>query len=206
MPRPARMVPVRSIRTAASRVSMASDTTRPACRVRASTRPSDAHRCDVLAGMGPAGPGERPQIARNRALLPPRLARITPRMAAQDWLASYRDLAYLGAVLDGIATRSPRIRSIRLLSVGRTIKGVKDHRGLPERDVVRRTVFPLQGLHIDEEGPFCASKITIQERLPGFHEVRLDHQPVGPTLVGQLLRPVTAVPLSVHHRAGQHLV
>ena len=48
-------------------------------------------------------------LARHRALLPPRLARIAPRMAAQDWLGSYRDLASLGASLDGIATRSPRI-------------------------------------------------------------------------------------------------
>ena len=47
-------------------------------------------------------------LARHRALLPPRLARIAPRMAAQDWLGSYRDLASLGAALDGIATRSPR--------------------------------------------------------------------------------------------------
>lgn len=47
-------------------------------------------------------------LARHRALLPPRLARLAPRMAAQDWLASYRDLEALGAALDGIATRSPR--------------------------------------------------------------------------------------------------
>ena len=47
-------------------------------------------------------------IARHRALLPPRLARIAPRMIAQDWLGSYRDLDTLGAALDGIATRSPR--------------------------------------------------------------------------------------------------
>ena len=47
-------------------------------------------------------------LAHHRALLPPRLARIAPRMAAQDWLASYRDLDALGAALDGIATRSLR--------------------------------------------------------------------------------------------------
>lgn len=47
-------------------------------------------------------------IVRHRALLPPRLARIAPRMAAQDWLGSYRDLDALGFTLDRIATRSPR--------------------------------------------------------------------------------------------------
>ena len=45
----------------------------------------------------------------NRALLPPRLARIAPRMAERDWLGSYRELDALGDALDGIATRSPRI-------------------------------------------------------------------------------------------------
>ena len=48
-------------------------------------------------------------LARHRALLPPRLARIAPRMAAQDWLGSYRDIDSVGAALDGIATRSPRV-------------------------------------------------------------------------------------------------
>lgn len=47
-------------------------------------------------------------LAGRRALLPPRLARIAPRMAAQDWLGSYRELDALGAALDGIATRSSR--------------------------------------------------------------------------------------------------
>ena len=47
-------------------------------------------------------------LTRHRDLLPPRLARIAPRMIAQDWLGSYRDLDALGAALDGIATRSPR--------------------------------------------------------------------------------------------------
>ena len=47
-------------------------------------------------------------LARHRALLPPRLARIAPRMTAQDWLGSYRNLVSLGVALDGIATRSPR--------------------------------------------------------------------------------------------------
>ena len=48
-------------------------------------------------------------LAHHHVLLPPRLARIAPRMAAQDWLGSYRDLDALGSALDGIATRSPRI-------------------------------------------------------------------------------------------------
>ena len=47
-------------------------------------------------------------LARHRALLPPGLARVAPRMAAQDWLGSYRHLDAAGAALDGIATRSPR--------------------------------------------------------------------------------------------------
>ena len=47
-------------------------------------------------------------LARHHALLPPRLARISPRMIAEDWLGSYRDLEALGRALDGIATRSPR--------------------------------------------------------------------------------------------------
>ena len=47
-------------------------------------------------------------FARHRALLPPRLARIAPRMTAQDWLGSYRNLGSIGVALDGIATRSPR--------------------------------------------------------------------------------------------------
>ncbi len=47
-------------------------------------------------------------LARHRESLPPRLARIAPRMAGQDWLGSYRCLEAVGAALDGIATRSPR--------------------------------------------------------------------------------------------------
>ena len=47
-------------------------------------------------------------LARRRDLLPPRLARLAPRMISQDWLGSYRDLDALGAALDGLATRSPR--------------------------------------------------------------------------------------------------
>ena len=40
-------------------------------------------------------------------------------------------------------------------------------RGLPEGDVVRRTVFPLQGLGIDGEGLLSALHIAVHERLPG---------------------------------------
>ena len=48
-------------------------------------------------------------LARHHPLLPPRLARLAPRMIAEDWLGSYRDLDALGAALDGIANRSPRV-------------------------------------------------------------------------------------------------
>ena len=47
-------------------------------------------------------------LARHHAMLPPRLARIAPRMIAQDWLGAYRDLDAVGAAFDGIATRSRR--------------------------------------------------------------------------------------------------
>ncbi|SDI31700.1 Acyl carrier protein phosphodiesterase [Pseudomonas delhiensis] len=40
--------------------------------------------------------------------LPERLARIAPRMAAQDWLGSYRDFAVLQDVLAGMARRLSR--------------------------------------------------------------------------------------------------
>ena len=43
------------------------------------------------------------------AQLPPRLARIAPRMAAEDWLGSYANLAALGQALDGIASRRASI-------------------------------------------------------------------------------------------------
>ncbi|WP_295466360.1 ACP phosphodiesterase [uncultured Pseudomonas sp.] len=40
--------------------------------------------------------------------LPPRLARIAPLMAQQDWLGSYRDFAVLERVVDGMARRLSR--------------------------------------------------------------------------------------------------
>jgi acyl carrier protein phosphodiesterase len=40
--------------------------------------------------------------------LPPRLAHIAPRMAAQDWLGSYRDFAVLEQVLWGMSRRLSR--------------------------------------------------------------------------------------------------
>ncbi|KAF1052379.1 MAG: Acyl carrier protein phosphodiesterase [Stenotrophomonas maltophilia] len=40
--------------------------------------------------------------------LPERLARIAPRMAAQDWLGSYRDFAVLEDVLTGMSRRLSR--------------------------------------------------------------------------------------------------
>ncbi len=40
--------------------------------------------------------------------LPPRLAMIAPRMAAQDWLGSYRDFAVLEQVLRGMQRRLSR--------------------------------------------------------------------------------------------------
>lgn len=45
--------------------------------------------------------------------LPERLALIAPRMAAQDWLGSYRDFEVLGQVLSGISRRLSRRRAGR---------------------------------------------------------------------------------------------
>ena len=45
----------------------------------------------------------------HRDRLPGRLHHIAPRMAAQDWLGSYARLEGLGATLDGISRRSPRV-------------------------------------------------------------------------------------------------
>ena len=64
---------------------------------RHSAAPLDAFTARVYAAL-----------AGGRELLPPRLARIAPRMIAQDWLGSYRDLDALGAALDGVAARSRR--------------------------------------------------------------------------------------------------
>lgn len=45
---------------------------------------------------------------RNASPLPERLARIAPRMAAQDWLGSYREFAVLREVLGGMSRRLSR--------------------------------------------------------------------------------------------------
>lgn len=47
-------------------------------------------------------------LARNHHLLPIDLARIVPRMAAHDWLTSYRDRAAVDTALQRIATRLSR--------------------------------------------------------------------------------------------------
>jgi acyl carrier protein phosphodiesterase len=44
----------------------------------------------------------------NEAVLPERLALIAPRMAAQDWLGSYRDFAVLEQVITGMGRRLSR--------------------------------------------------------------------------------------------------
>ena len=45
----------------------------------------------------------------NRERLPGRLHRIAPRMAADDWLGGYADLAGIAAALHGMSLRSPRV-------------------------------------------------------------------------------------------------
>lgn len=45
---------------------------------------------------------------RTASPLPERLARIAPRMAAQDWLGSYREFAVLREVLGGMSRRLSR--------------------------------------------------------------------------------------------------
>ena len=47
-------------------------------------------------------------LAARRAELPPRLAAIAPRMAAQDWLGSYAHRSSVDRALHGIATRLSR--------------------------------------------------------------------------------------------------
>lgn len=47
-------------------------------------------------------------VADREAELPPRFARLFPRMRSMDWLASYRDPASVGAALDRMATRLTR--------------------------------------------------------------------------------------------------
>ena len=48
------------------------------------------------------------QVLANEPQLPERLAFIAPRMAAQDWLGSYRDFEVVGDALAGIARRLSR--------------------------------------------------------------------------------------------------
>ena len=48
------------------------------------------------------------QVLLQEPQLPERLARIAPRMAAQDWLGSYRDFAVLQQVLAGMQRRLSR--------------------------------------------------------------------------------------------------
>lgn len=50
------------------------------------------------------------RLLEQRADLPVTLARITPRMVAQDWLGGYRDFAVLEVVLDGMRRRLSRPR------------------------------------------------------------------------------------------------
>src|SRR5690606_28511149 len=47
-------------------------------------------------------------LARHRDALPPRLQAIAPRMAAHDWLGSYRKRESIDAAVRGIATRLSR--------------------------------------------------------------------------------------------------
>ena len=76
---------------------------------------------------------------------------------------------------------------------------------LSEGDVVRRPVVPLQRPGIDGKRFLCTLQVTADERPPGLHEVGLDHQPVGPALLGEFLRPVPAAPLPVHDGTRQQL-
>lgn len=48
------------------------------------------------------------QVLRNEAELPGKLAVIAPRMAAQDWLGSYRDFTVMEQVIEGMSRRLSR--------------------------------------------------------------------------------------------------
>jgi acyl carrier protein phosphodiesterase len=48
------------------------------------------------------------QVLAAEPALPGRLAFIAPRMAAQDWLGSYREFAVLGQVIEGMSRRLSR--------------------------------------------------------------------------------------------------
>ena len=78
-------------------------------------------------------------------------------------------------------------------------------RGFPEGDVIRRSILPPQRFRVDGEGLFRTLHVAAHKRLPGLYEVGLDHQPVGPSFLRQVLRPVAAAPLQVDDRTGQYL-
>ena len=67
--------------------------------------------------------------------LPPRLARIAPRMARDDWLQSYGDLENVERALEGIASRLSRTTPI-----ARGIVVLRERR--PEFDAFARDVLP----------------------------------------------------------------
>jgi acyl carrier protein phosphodiesterase len=48
------------------------------------------------------------RVLADEPVLPERLALVAPRMAAQDWLGSYRDFSVVGAALAGISRRLSR--------------------------------------------------------------------------------------------------
>ncbi|MEL6908078.1 MAG: ACP phosphodiesterase [Planctomycetota bacterium] len=74
-------------------------------------------------------------LEQHAALLPPRLTRVAPHMAANDWLGSYGDLRNVERALGGIAARlkrdSPLVEGIEVLRA----------RG-PEFDALTADVLP----------------------------------------------------------------
>ena len=66
------------------------------------------HWADYAAEPLPAFTGRVYRVLAAEPALPGRLALIAPRMAAQDWLGSYRDFAVLEQVLAGIGRRLSR--------------------------------------------------------------------------------------------------
>ena len=56
----------------------------------------------------PAFTGQVYRVLAEEPALPERLAFIAPRMAAQDWLGSYRDFAIIEQVLVGMSRRFSR--------------------------------------------------------------------------------------------------
>ncbi|MDX1433122.1 MAG: ACP phosphodiesterase [Gammaproteobacteria bacterium] len=74
-------------------------------------------------------------LARHHDVLPPRLARLAPRMIAHDWLGSYAELDNVGRALDGISRRLSRENPL----AGALIE-VEDNYAELERDF--RRFFP----------------------------------------------------------------